>query len=70
MQVLFHFGGGLWWINIFFSIWSITVKQGVTNHWGNKCHSRIKALSYELDKLSETQDAIYDARDASIEAEK
>ena len=37
---------------------------------GNKCHSRIKALSYELDKLSETQDAIYDARNASIEAEK
>lgn len=37
---------------------------------GDKYHSKVKALEYEYQKLKETQDAIYDARDASIEAEK
>ena len=37
---------------------------------GNICHSRIKALGYEYQKLKETQDAIYHARDASVKAKK
>lgn len=37
---------------------------------GDKCHSRVRALEYEYQKLKETQDAIYHARDASVEAEK